>query len=130
VRKLAPLLLLIALAVPFGDAGAFPLAGNGRCDVGGAIRADAGGGELDPLGPDLLSPFAVASPAPVEGSPVGTGGPRPEITVLSRRALAPAVSGLAGPPSRARRDTSCRAALGPALRVFLAHPSTAPPRIA
>lgn len=130
MRVLAALFLLMALAVPFADAGAVPLPGDGACDLQGAIRADHGPGASDPLGPDRLAPFALTSPGPPEAPTGGSGGARREITVLPRKACAPALVRLAGSPLRARRDPCWRAALGPSLRVDPAHPSTAPPSFA
>jgi hypothetical protein len=132
VRELAPLLLLAALAVPFGDAGASPFPVRHPCDLRESIRADLGAGKGDLLGPDLLAPAAIASPAPAQAPPGGSDGPRRGSTVGLRRDPRVAAARPAGPvPStRARRDGSWRAALGPALRVYPAHPSTAPPRSA
>lgn len=125
MRELATLLLLIALAVPFGDAGAVPSQAHRDCDLVEEIRADLGLDEgLDGLAPAALAPLAPA------GLPSATDGPRRTLTALPRRAPAPAVAHQAGPTAAPRRDTAWRAALGPALRVYPAHRSTAPPRMA
>ncbi|MHB1191922.1 MAG: hypothetical protein ACYC6F_02655 [Longimicrobiales bacterium] len=130
MRELPALLLLLALSVLSRDAGAFPSAVPEACGADEAIHAWLGVGEGDPLGPDLLAPFAVASPAPAQAPPGGTDGPRRGITALPRRTPVTPAAQPTGPAGPVRRDTDCRAALGPALRVFPAHPSTAPPRIA
>ena len=125
MRELATLLLLIALAVPFGDAGAVPSQAPRACDLLEEIHADLGLEE----GLDGLAPAALAPAAP-PGLPSAGDGPRRTISVLPRRVPAPAVAHLAGPTAAPRRDTAWRAALGPALRVYSAHRSTAPPRMA
>ena len=130
MRELSALLLLVALAVPFRDAGVLPSAVPEACGADEAIHAWLGVGEGDPLGPDLLAPFAVASASPAQAPSGGTDGPRRGITALPRRAHVTPQAKPTRPAGPARRDTAFRAALGPALRVFPAHPSTAPPRIA
>ncbi|HSW31776.1 MAG TPA: hypothetical protein VLH75_19995 [Longimicrobiales bacterium] len=130
MRELSALLLLVALAVPFRDAGVFPSAAPEACGADAAIHAWLGVGEGDPLGPDLLAPFAMASAAPAQAPSGGTDGPRRGITALPRRNPVTPAAQPPWPAGPARRDTDCRAALGPALRVFPAHPSTAPPRLA
>ncbi len=130
MRELSALLFLLALAVPLRDAGVFPLPAVEARGADEEIRAYLGLGEGDPLGQDLMAPFAVASPAPAGTPSGGTDGLRRGITVLPHRAPGPPAAEPTGPSGPTRRDTSWRAALGPALRVFPAHPSTAPPRTA
>lgn len=125
MRELATLLLLIALAVPFGDAGAVPSQAPRGCDLLEEIHADLG---LDE-GLDGLTPAALAPAAP-PGLPSAGSGPRRDITVLPRRAPVPGVARRPSPTAAPRRDTAWRAALGPAYSVHPAHRSTAPPRTA
>lgn len=125
MRELATLLILIALAVPFGDAGAVPSQAPRACDVLEEIHGDVGLAE----GMDGLAPSALASLAP-PGLPSAGDGSRRTLPVPPRRSADAAVEHEAGATAAPRRDTAWRAALGPALRVYPAHRSTAPPRMA
>ena len=133
MRGLATLLILLALAAPFGDAGASGAdasPGLEACDLRGEIRADLAGGQDDPLGPDLLGPFALAAPAPAGVSSGGSDGPRRVLTVLPHGARLASPGRARSPSLRRRWDPAGLAALGPSLRVYSAHRSTAPPSVA
>lgn len=123
MRELASLLCLLALAAPFGDAGAPSLGDLDRC-----VRVEAlAEPDASPLEGPLAHGFFVPAtvPALAAGEPptsggAGRGGPpgRRAAPGWSRPTPRPGGQGVHDPHDPARRLL---------LLGFIAHPSTAPP---
>ncbi len=128
-RWFSSLLLLVFWVAAFkGSDAPAPQAALEACPSSGTIHADVGAPAGDRAGPYGVVPHAVPATPPA-AQPVGSEGPAGfGSPVCSVRAAVPRLPQRARAPLR--RAAARSAAVRPALRSFLSHPSTAPPPVA
>lgn len=129
MRLLASLLLAVALAAPFGDAGAFSLAAAGACPGGDSARVegswDGGAHGIGAGGVPAARRYLPPSLGATSGEGLG-GSEAPVRAGLASRHGA-AASGTPRPAVTAAGRAPLPGGSSTFLLGFPAHPSTAPP---